>query len=253
MAIAQLQPNDRYAIVGKTGSGKTMLAVVLAGYLARSLGAPWEVWWIDTKNVDDDLKLLRRWGFRNYANPDDRATSLIRNALYWYVTTSDVRYDPETVDQVQEICRQAYDRKNVVLIIDEYVQAVPSQRDAGAALKNVFQRGRGRQVGLIGLTQEPVYVPRLLISQATHTVMMNMTYGYDIKYLREIDKLYRPPAELGDRHGFFWRWNDGGGEMDYYPNQRVWAEQLRVAMDRAEHEYRQSDQRGDRETSLPGY
>lgn len=232
MAIAQLNPNDRYAFVGKTGSGKSQLAMVLAGTFARVLPPPWEVWWVDTKNDPDDIKTLRRWGFRNAADIQDQQTSLISGAKYFYVVSNDERFDPATVEQVQEICRQAYNRKTVIVVIDEYVQAVPSQRYAGEPLLNIFQRGRGRKVGLIGMTQEPKFVPRQLISQATHTVMMNVSYGYDIDYLKKIDKLYEPPIKLGDKYGFFWRWNDGGAEMDYYPNQRVWYDQLKVAMNR---------------------
>ena len=232
MAVAQLRPMDRYAFVGKTRSGKTAMAMVLAGTFARVLPYPWEVWWVDTKNDPDDLRDLRRWGFRNAASLEDQKTSLITGAKYFYVVSGDVRFDPATVEQVQEICRKAYERKHVIVVIDEYVQAVPSQRNAGMALLNIFQRGGGRKVGIIGLTQEPCYVPRQLISQATHTVMFNVSYGYDVDYLKKIDKIYQRPINLGDKYGFFWRWNDGDAEMDYYPNQRVWYEQMRVALNR---------------------
>jgi hypothetical protein len=233
MPFTTINPNDRTAIVGKTGSGKTMLGVVLAGRLARALPPPWEVWWLDTKNVDDDIRLLREWGFRNAASEDDQQTSNIRNAKYFYIVEGeDERYDPATVAQVQEVCRQAYIRQRVIVVIDEYTQAVPSQRNPGKHLQNIFARGRGRRIGLIGMTQEPVYVPRQLISQATHTVMMNVSYAYDVKYLQSIDKLYKKPVDAGHPHGFYWRWNDGGGEMDFYPNQKLWDDQLRLALQR---------------------
>lgn len=237
MAIAQLAPNDRYALVGKTGSGKTLLSVALAGTWARVLlgtvvDPQWEVWWIDTKNDPDDLKRLREWGFRNAVSEQDRRTSLITNAVYWYVESNDERYDPPTVAQVQEICQMAYERRNTIVVVDEYVQAVPSQRQAGAALLNIFQRGRGRKVGIIGLTQEPTFVPRQLISQATHTILLNLSYNYDIEYAKKIDTGYTPPIKKGDRYGFYWRWNDGGGEMDYYPSQAAWYRQTKVAIER---------------------
>lgn len=233
MAIVQLKPNERYALVGKTRSGKTALAMVMAGTFARVLlGTGWEVWWCDTKNDEDDIRELRKWGFRNAASVEDQQTSMITNAKYFYIVTNDERYDPATVEQVQEVCRQAYQRRKVIVVIDEYVQAVYSQRNPGEALLNIFQRGGGRDVGIIGLTQEPVYVPRQLISQATHTVMLNVTYGYDIDFLKKIDRAYRPPKDRGDQYGFYWRWNDGGGELDYYPNQRIWYDQLKVAKNR---------------------
>ena len=242
MPIAQLKPNDRYALVGKTRSGKTMLAMVLAGTFARALPPPWEVWWLDTKNDPKDLKDLRKWGFRNAASEQDLTTSMIRNAKYFYIESNEEHYDPSTVEQVQEICRLAYSRKKVIVVIDEYVQAVPSQRNAGDALLNIFQRGGGRDVGLIGLTQEPKYIPRQLISQATHSVLLSVTYGYDVEYLQAIDKAYQSPNKLGDPYGFWWRWNDGGGELTYYPNQKVWYEQVKVAMQRADFDVRKGIQ-----------
>lgn len=253
MAIAQLNPNDRYALVGKTGSGKTQLAIVLAGTFARSLPYPWEVWWIDTKNVDEDIRTLRSWGFRNAASVEDQQTSRITTAKYFYVTAGDERYDPETVEQVQAILKAAYNRQRVVVVVDEYTQAVPGQRNPGAALRDVFARGRGRQVGIIGCTQEPVYVPRQLISQATHTVMLNVSYAYDIKYLKSVDPLYIPPVKHGDRYGFYWRWNDGGGDLDYFPNQKVWYDQLKIAMNRQEQERRQAAVSGAATDSPTGY
>lgn len=240
MAAPVLSPQDRYALVGKTGSGKTQLAIVLAGTFARSLSPPWEVWWIDTKNVDEDIKTLRSWGFRNAASAEDQATSRITAAKYFYVTAGDERFNPATVEQVQAILKAAYDRRNVVVVVDEYTQAVPGQRNPGAALRDVFARGRGRGVGVIGCTQEPVYVPRQLISQASHTVMLNVSYAYDIKYLKGIDPVYIPPIKHGDRYGFYWRWNDGGGDMDYFPNQRVWYDQLMVAMNRDDASWREA-------------
>lgn len=234
MAIAELQPNDRYAILGKTGSGKTRLGIVLAGTWARVLAPPWEVWWIDTKNDPDDLKELRKWGFRNSASSKDQETTLLRNALYYIVPSKDKEgNDVSTVEQVQSILSAAYDRKNVLVVVDEYVQAVPSPRSAGKALLDIFQRGRGRKVGIIGMTQEPVYVPRQLISQATHQILFSVTHDYDIQYVKKMIPLYKVPStELKQKYGFYWRWVDGDGEITYYPNQKDWYDQVKVAIER---------------------
>ncbi len=87
-------------------------------------------------------------------------------------------------------------------------------------------------------------MPRQLISQATHTVMMNVSYNYDIDFLRKIDKGYVPPIRKGDKFGVYWRWNDGGGELDYYPNQKLWYDQLKVAMSRAQDELHRALRQG---------
>ncbi len=229
MPIAQLKPSERYAFVGKTRSGKTALAMVLAGTFARTLSTPWEVWWFDTKNDPKDLAALRKWGFRNAASSKDRQPESggLTNALYYVI--KEQAGGPSTVDQVQALCAQAYDRGHVILVIDEYVQAVPSVKSAGQALLNVFQRGGGKNVGIIGLTQEPVYVPRQLVSQATHICILSLTYENDIKYMRNICPIYEPPIKRGDPYGFYWSWVDGSGEWDYYENQVVWFDQLQAA------------------------
>jgi energy-coupling factor transporter ATP-binding protein EcfA2 len=229
-----VKPNERLAFVGKTRSGKSKMAIVLGATIARALlsqRGDWEVWWIDTKNDPEDLSTLRDWGFRNWASDNDRATSRLTNAVYYYITEhgSDDRFDPDTVAQAQEIFRRAYNRRHVIVCVDEYTQVVPSQRMAGKALHNIFTRGGGRGVGIIGLTQEPVYVPRQLISQATHQVFMNVSYNYDVQYLRKIDPTYEQPIKLGDQYGFWWRWVDGG-VMSYFPNQEEWYEQLQIQL-----------------------
>ena len=232
MPVAQLRPQDRYALVGKTRSGKTALAMVLAGTFARTLASPWEVWWIDTKNDPKDLASLRGWGFRNAASKKDSSgeNGGLNNAVYFMIRTKNAKgEDLSTVDQVQMILEAAYDRGHVVLVIDEYVQAIVSARSAGKALLDVFQRGGGKNVGLIGLTQEPVYVPRQLISQATHIILLTLTYEADIKYVRNLNPNYVPPIKRGDPYGFYWSWVDGSADWDYYENQSVWFDQLQVA------------------------
>lgn len=238
MAVAQLRPMDRYCLIGKTRSGKTALAMVLAGTFARILAPPWQVWWIETKHDPNDIVALRQWGFRNAASESDQQTSSIRNAFYFIVESGDL----SVVEQAQQIFRSAYDRKHVIIVVDEYVQVVPSQQSAGAALLDVFQRGGGRNVGLIGLTQEPVYIPRQLKSQATHLVMLSLTYDTDIEHVQKMVRQYRNPLSMGDKYGFWWKWADGGGEVVYYPNQRLWYEQLSVAFDRGEYELRTTPQ-----------
>lgn len=234
MAVAQLRPNERYALVGKTRSGKTALAMVLAGTFARALPDPWEVWWLDTKNDPKDISALRKWGFRNVMSDSDRKTmGALLNAVYYKIDTNDKdRHDVDTVEQVQAICAEAYARTHTIVVIDEYVQATPSSRIAGKALLDVFQRGGGNNVGLIGLTQEPVFVPRQLISQATHVVLLSLTYKYDVQYARNLCPEYVSPNRMGNQYGFYWSWVDGNAEWTYYEDQLQWYDKLQVVLPR---------------------
>ena len=234
MAVETLKPNDRYALVGKTRSGKTREAMVLAGSFAMAFKEPWEVWWLDTKNDPDDLKALRKWGFRNYMSESDRTeTGGLTQALYYLIKPIESEGEDSVKVQAQKIIRNAYNRGHVLLVIDEYTQVVMSKQSPGAALSDVFARGGGKNVGIIGLTQEPVFIPRQLLSQATHLVMFNLTYQADIDYIKKLYRGYIEPVKRGDPHGFYWKWVDGTSlEVNYYKNQAQWYDGLRVLVDK---------------------
>ena len=228
MAIATLKPNDRYAVIGKTGSGKTQEAIVLASMFAQQLHSPWEVWWMDTKNEPSDIRQLRKWGACNGAVPKDIARpGGLRNFLYFKID-SDSGFS--TIDLAQAKMAEAYDRKHVIVVVDEYTQVCPSVQNAGYALNNIMTRGRGRNVGLIGLTQEPVFIPRMLLTQASHVALFTVTGTRNLKYLKDMCPSYVPPLKQGDPHGFYWSHLDGSAEWAYYSNQRKWADSLQFAL-----------------------
>jgi len=207
--------------------------MVLAGTMAIALrNTDWQVWMLTTKGDPNDLVDWRKWGFRNYAAPKDRETTLLPNALYFRIDVKNAKgEDVSQIDQAQRIFNAAYLRQRVICIVDEYVSVVTSTRNAGQSLLDIFQRGGGRTVGLIGLTQEPVYVPRQLISQATHIFLFTLTHTYDIKYASTICPNYIPPSTRGDPYGFYYKWVDGpSNEWMYYQNQKEWYKDLGIAM-----------------------
>jgi hypothetical protein len=230
MAIAKLSPNDRYAFVGKTGSGKTQQAIVLASHFAQALPYPWEVWWIDTKNEPSDIRQLRKWGFVNGSSEKDMARpGGLRNAKYFMIRGS-IETGYETSELAQAKIDEAYQRKHVIIVIDEYTSVVTGRTSAGYALDDVFARGRGRNVGLIGCTQEPVYIPRKLLSQASHIALFTLSYPLDIEYVKKLYRNYTPPQERGDKYGFYWSHVDGSGEWAYYESQAEWGKALRISL-----------------------
>src|SRR3954453_9828241 len=60
-----LSPSDRYAIVGKTGCGKTTFTTYLAATIVpvQLRNADWQVWWFDTKGDPKDVARLRANGY----------------------------------------------------------------------------------------------------------------------------------------------------------------------------------------------
>lgn len=207
MAV-QFTSSDRFALIGKTRSGKTFATTLLATRLLpwewprRMKKKPWQIWWLDTKGDPRDIKRLKEWGFLSATEAPEGWPRIM-----FHVRPLDHNDELSVAKQVQQICWRASRRTNVILVVDEYVSCVMSARSTGAGLKNVYQRGGGLHVGTIGGTQEPVGIPRQLASQATHLLLFNVTYTYDQEWCNQLCPLYGdgPP----DQHGFWYRWLDG--------------------------------------------
>lgn len=214
MADIILSPNQRHAVVGKTGSGKTLFSIALAAALVPADHRQWEVWWLDSKLDPRDGAELKTWGFSN--------PKLSRSRKH-------VKLEPKNgpIDlQAQVMCERALRRKKVLIVGDEYKHIVRSTRRAGRGIEGVHLRGRGLDVGMIGQTQEPVEIPRQLISQATHIYLFDLSYPTDIKYAQSLFPGYhRPP----DSHGFWHCHVDGEASWTYYPHVRAWYESINQA------------------------
>jgi energy-coupling factor transporter ATP-binding protein EcfA2 len=211
------QPNDRMSIVGKSGSGKTTHAVVLASALVPYDDPEWEAWWVDSNQKPDDLRMLGEWGFGT-----TRARKLFK-----------LTPDKGAIElQAMAICQAAMRRRNVLIIIDEYKHVTFSARRAGPGIEGVHLRGRGLNVGMIGLTQEPVDIPRQLLSQANHLFLFDVHYPADIKYIRGLyDGYERPPTvTVGGRDrkiGFYHCYIDGDAEWRYFPSVKQWHDRVK--------------------------
>lgn len=208
MAI-EFSPSDRIAIVGKTGSGKTWHSVALASLLVPIDSKSWECWWLDSKLDPRDGQMLKDWSFG--AKKSAR---------------KHIKLDPkngEPAAQAQALCEAAMKRRNVLLVADEYAHIVLNTRSAGPGIKGVHLRGRGLNVGILGQTQQPVTIPRELLSQATHIFLFDLTYPRDLKMARELyDGYQRPP----DRHGFYHAHIDGDAKWRYYPHSKAWHDSI---------------------------
>jgi hypothetical protein len=210
--------NQRFAGVGKTRSGKTTAAVILASilvpYTSKKKPSELEVWWTDTKHDPRDLDMLYRWGFR-----DDPKTK--SNYRLFHIEREGKKRQWEVA---QELFAKAYNNCGILVVVDEYRQVVPNTITAGDDLLDIFTRGGGLGIGMIGLTQEPVYVPRQLLSQASHQMFFDLSYPNDIKRVREFYDTYKRPLTGGDKHGFFHVAVDYDGYGVYYKHIKEWVE-----------------------------
>lgn len=229
-----LKPNDRWCIIAKTRAGKTFLTLVMLSIVLpfewpnRTL---WQVWWIDTKGEQKDLARLSKWGFLDA----QKAPKNYPRVLF-KVRSIDPTDEQSVAKQVQAICWSAFKRKprgrkneypNVLIVIDEYVSVIMSSRNAGPGLVEVFQRGGGKHVGLMGETQAPVGIPRELASQATFIILGRLTHKNDLEWAADLCPQYvvRGPdgleANIPDPYGFWFKWVDGPPSLSrwkYFPD-----------------------------------
>ena len=222
--------SDRYALVGKTRSGKTVSTLILVTMLLPFVypskdRVPWQIWWIDTKGDKRDYRRLSKWGFRNASS----ARADWPRLIFRVRPAANDDDELSVARQVQALAWRASRRGKVIFVVDEYVSCVISSRTMGAGLKNIAQRGGGLGVGLFGCTQEPTGVPRQLLSQATHEFLFNQTFRRDIKWCQEECEIYGdgPP----DKHGFFYRWLDGDKQASkwvYFPDITAFRARFRV-------------------------
>ena len=198
----------RYAVLGKTGSGKTVFIIVLVSMLVPMSSKLWEAWFLETKDYQQDLDRLKEWGFRDWGTREAEHTprKLFR-----------LRGDDAAVKaQAQVISRVALERQHVIVIYDEWAHMVLSTQRAGPGIDRLQKSGRGK-VGVIGGVQEPVLTPRVLFSQASILAIFNLTHARDIKIAQELCPHYAPgwPKDrddpLPDKHGFWLKYLDGHG------------------------------------------
>ena len=221
MAIV-FSPDLRYALLGKTGSGKTLFALVLVSLLVPMESNGWECWWADTKDYPPDLAQLRAWGFREHGS---KAAELTPRKL-WLLRGSDA----EVVAQAQDLARRALERTAVLLVFDEWGHVVVSTQRAGPGVERAQKSGRGK-IGLLGGVQEPVQTPRVLFSQASLLALFNLTHRGDIEIAQKLCPFYAPnwPKDdadpLPDPHGFWLKSLDQHGKDGrwvYWPSVQEW-------------------------------
>ena len=211
-----------------------MLPVAWASMLVPVDSRDWEVWWIETKHDKDDLAMLHRWGYRQPGRGDTARRLIPLYAPRFDgdgVPLLDTARRRVVAEKAQLICDRALERGGVLLVFDEFQHVVYSRISAGAGVEDVAKRGRGLDVGMMGEVQEPVAVPRLLFSQATHRAIFGLEHMPDIKIARELNPSYAAgwprdtDSTVPDRHGFWLRSGPQAGDDNawhYWRHVRAW-------------------------------
>lgn len=201
-----IQVGDRWAIIGATGSGKTVLSRALLKFYYRAVGGRVPIIIFDTKIADDFKEFEKRKDLTQIIKGNDPEKVL---GVAWK--------KPFTIWQPEKDIREMYDayfagiyysarkkRTASITYIDELSAICNKLGDAPTHYDVLQKTGRGTHNGIISVTQSPSYVPSNLIRQATHMIRMQINDDYDLKKIvKSMGKeSLEPPM---DDYGFWYR------------------------------------------------
>jgi ABC-type oligopeptide transport system ATPase subunit len=165
------QKDSRTIVVGKTGSGKTTLAIRLLDLYQR-------VFILDSKG---EVKL------NNYivCTTLDKVQTAKYNRIIYAPTASEL-LNKETIN---DFFGYVYDQRDCCIYIDELLSITQHQFDLVYYLKAILTRGRSRNIACIMSTQSPMRLPHYVLSQAEYYYVFQLRLPQDRKKIYEITGL----------------------------------------------------------------
>lgn len=170
-----IQSNDRVAVVGKTGSGKT--------YLVKNL--IWERF---------NSVIFYDWKWQHYKElnaPVVHTIEDVEDALNDPQMANKFVYAPKRkgLDVWNRLCYLAWEETNIHLIADE-LKGVYQQNGWVAGItdyhENIMTRGRQRGVGMTNVSQRPKGIPLETMSEAEHLFVFKLNLRDDRNRIGEI-------------------------------------------------------------------
>lgn len=181
-------------IFGKRGSGKSYLAKKLLQQHSRYIVFDTIGEYTEGVIVQDLNELKALWG-KVYRRP----FKIIYQPL-----------DPESEFVI--VAELVWRCGNLTMLIEEVDRyARPLAMDL--PFKEIIQRGRHKNIAIIGITQRPHGVDRLLTSQAKKMCIFNTSEPRDVEYFRDVvgDHVVSKIAEL--KQFEYVEWQDGRDEL----------------------------------------
>lgn len=191
-------PTDRTAIVGRTGSGKTVAAL----------------WHLSNSDIDE-----RPWVVLNFKN--DKLINRINPAerISFDELPDDpgvyiLNITPGEINKLSDWFRRVWEQEDIGILIDEGYMIDARDDWFNACLT----QGRSKSISMIILSQRPVWLSRFVFSEATFFQVFDLTHDKDMDKVREYvrddsgaEQLDRP---LPPFHSFYY--DVGHKELDVF-------------------------------------
>lgn len=184
------QDDERVAVVGATGSGKTWASLWILAHHSIDR-RPWII--IDTKRETMFRRLWRMGAIRRILTVNSRAPT--QPGLYI------IRPEENDDDDLDDFLWRVHKRGRTGIFIDEgHAVAPPGRR--GTALRAILTQGRSRLIPVISQSQQPTNIDTYLKSEAQHLIMFYLVDRDDRREMRRYMPI-DPDIEL-PLHWAYW-------------------------------------------------
>lgn len=180
-------PTHKLAIVGRTGSGKTVAAI----------------WHLSNSDFDE-----RPWIILDYKNDElinriERAQIVHYDELPAEPGIYILKVLPGEEEKVSEWFNQVWETENLGILIDEGYMIDPRDQWFNACLT----QGRSKQISMIILSQRPVWLSRFVFSETDFFQIFDLTHSKDLDKVREYvrdDERQQLDKPLAPFHSFYY-------------------------------------------------
>jgi hypothetical protein len=181
-------------IAGRRGTGKSVLAT--------SIARRWDRVLVYDPNMDPEALLPGAalcYGV-------EAALRALPGKVVWRPTAAENSEIPQLFDRlVRKILASGGAH---AVVVHELADLAVSDRGLEPFTSSLLRTGRNRRTPVIGVTQRPVNVPRLFISEAAHAAMFRLEDRDDRRRMAEILGPEVVPEPLPADHSFWYRGPD---------------------------------------------
>lgn len=198
---------DHWAIIGSTGTGKTVFTRELVSQYAYAGGGYIPIYVLDTKGQIDapeksDFKEFFRPGIGKRHTGNKVPPPIAPKGKDFFQVWTPL-YDD--FDMYDEYFKGIYQMKQPAVILVDELSSVSKNRGGVTRYHNILHRqGRGLGISVINNTQAPAYVGETVLREIMHIVKFRVNKPEDNKKLsgymsRDVEK------EPSDPYGFWYR------------------------------------------------